>query len=132
MSVVDFFTGIAVGSVVAAIIIVTAVLMTITRLLVHMCRAATVATGVQNEPTCPNVHPNVHPHARPNDYEIPVRTSPAQPKQQSAPEQPETQFSSYDQPPAYSTIDEFSTVEPPPPYPTVKDTIPATTADAKV
>lgn len=110
------------GSVVAAVILVTAVLMTIARLLLHIWRTNRVATTVQNEPSRPSV--------RPNDYEIPVRpSSPAQLQQPSPSEQQKTLF---DQPPAYSTIAEYSTVEPPPPYPGVKNTIPPNTAHANI
>ena len=118
-----YIAGITVGSIVAAIILVTAVLLTILRLLLHISRASTAASTVQNEPTRPSV--------RSTDYEIPERlpSPPAQPQQLSPSEQQKTQFSLSDQPPPYSTIAEFSTVEPPPPYPAV---IPANTAHAEI
>ena len=113
------FAGITVGSIVTVIILVTAVLLVIARLLLHISRASPVATTVRND------HESRRPHERANDYEIPMRlSSPAQ-LQHSQSEQQKTQFSLFDQPPAYSTVAEFSAIEPPPPYPAVKNVIPA-------
>lgn len=122
------FAGITVGSIVTAIVLVTAVLLVIARLLLHISRASTLATTVQN------YHESSRPNVRASGFEIPVKlsSSPHQPQQLSLPEQQKTQFSLFDQPPAYSTVPEYSTVEPPPPYPAVKNIIPANTAHANI
>ena len=112
------------GSIVTAIVLVTAVLLGIARLLLHISRASTVAT-TQND------HESSRPNEHANVYEIPVRPSPAQP-QHSQSEQQKTEFSSFDQPPPYSTVAEVSSIEPPPPYSAVKNIIPANTAQANI
>ena len=119
------FAGIIVGSIVTAIVLVTVVLLGIARLLLHISRASTV-TAVAT-----TVHGPSRPNVRANDIPVRLSSSPPQPQQLSLPEQQKTQFSLFDQPPAYSTVAEFSTVEPPPPYPAVKN-IPANTVQANI